>query len=81
MLEPPSEWDRTAQSQRFHLPLRPGDSEQMTHGCRHTQPVICGKNELADVCAFVRPDGICHAPPTSWPKQFAKLLAMQEALQ
>ncbi len=25
-------------------------------------------------CAFVNSEGSCYAPPTSWPKQFKKLL-------
>jgi hypothetical protein len=57
----------------FHAPLHPLDTEQQTFGCRHTNPDICSKNCMPKVCAFVRPDKICLAPPTSWPKQFKKL--------
>ena len=62
-----------AQARRFHEPLLPGDSEQQTIGCRHTNPEICSKNALTTVCAFARADGMCLAPPTSWAKQFRKL--------
>ena len=30
---------------------------------------------MPKVCAFVRADGICLAPPMSWKKQFLKLKA------
>lgn len=57
----------------FHASLHPLDSETQTVGCRHTNPDICGKNGLPKVCALVRADEICLAPPSSWPKQFLKL--------
>ena len=57
----------------FHAPLHPSDTEMQTHGCRHTNPDICAKNLLSNVCAFARIDGMCLAPPKSWKKQFAKL--------
>lgn len=57
----------------FHEPLKPGDNAEKTVGCRHTQPEICGKNRMPKVCAFVRDDGVCLAPPASWKKQFLKL--------
>lgn len=57
----------------FHLPLNPLDTDKKTSGCRHTNPNICAKNGLPKVCALVRVDKICYAPPTSWPKQFQKL--------
>jgi hypothetical protein len=60
------------QAERFHAPLQPGDTEAKTVGCRHTNPDICGKNGM-DVCAFVRADGVCHAPPRSWSAQFLRL--------
>ncbi len=59
----------------FHAPLNPQDTQRQTVGCRHTNPDICGKNGMADVCAFVRSDGICLSPPRSWPKQFTKLMS------
>jgi hypothetical protein len=57
----------------FHAPLNSKDTEQQTVGCRHTNPDICAKNRTPKKCAFVTPDGICYAPPASWPKQFQKL--------
>lgn len=59
--------------QAFHAPLHPVDTEKQTKGCRHTNPNICAKNGLPKVCALVREDKICYAPPQSWPKQFQKL--------
>jgi hypothetical protein len=63
----------------YHAPLQPRDSETQTVGCRHTQPDICAKNGLPKVCALVRADKICYAPPRTWPKQFLKL--KQQALK
>ena len=60
-------------SDAFHAPLNPNDAPDKTVGCRHTQPAICAKNSLPKVCAFVRADGMCLAPPVSWKKQFLKL--------
>ena len=60
-------------STRFHEPLRHGDSEKQTVGCRQTNPQSCGRNSLKGICAFVRTDGMCLSPPRSWPKQFARL--------
>ena len=57
----------------FHAPLHPLDTEKQTHGCRHTNPDICGKNQMANFCAFVCEDNICLAPPMSWPKLFQEL--------
>jgi len=57
----------------FHEPLKDGDTEKQTVGCRHTNPDICAKNMMPNKCAFARPDGICMAPPVSWKKQYAKL--------
>ena len=65
------------QSRRFHEPLEPGDSATQTIGCRHTNPDICAKNAMPSVCALVRADGICLAPPKSWPKQHEKLLQLR----
>lgn len=59
----------------FHTPLNPQDTQSQTVGCRHTNPDICGKNGIVDICAFVRSDGICLSPPRSWPKQFEKLMS------
>lgn len=57
----------------FHEPLHPLDSEKQTVGCRHTNSDICAKNGLPKVCALVRADKMCFAPPVSWSKQFQKL--------
>ena len=65
------------QSRRFHAPLEPTDSATQTVGCRHTNPDICAKNGMPSVCALVRSDGLCLAPPLSWPKQYQKLLQLQ----
>ena len=59
----------------FHATLHQLDSEKQTFGCRHTNPDFCAKNRLPKLCAFVRKDKICFAPPSSWPKQFRKLQA------
>jgi hypothetical protein len=64
----------------FHAPLHPSDSEKQTYGCRHTNPIICGRHLLQGVCAFVRDDNICLAPPLSWPKQYKKLNDSQDLL-
>ena len=61
------------QKDAFHAPLHILDTEQQTHGCRHTNPIICSRHNLPSVCAFAREDNICLAPPTSWAKQFTKL--------
>lgn len=57
----------------FHAPLHRDDSKIRTHGCRHTNPDICSKNSLPQVCALVRKDKMCYKPPASWPKQFENL--------
>lgn len=57
----------------FHAPLNPKDSEAQTFGCRHTNPDICAKNRVPKQCAFVNTDGMCYAPPRTWPSQFKKL--------
>jgi hypothetical protein len=62
----------------FHAPLKPKDTAIQTEGCRHTNPSICGSNQLPNVCAFVREDGMCLKPPQSWAKQFEKLKAKTE---
>jgi len=69
----------TKQARRFHDPLVVGDTVKQTIGCRHTNPAICAKNAMTSVCAFVRADGICLAPPASWPKQFVKLSQLHVA--
>ena len=68
----------TDNSKAFHAALVEGDSPDRTVGCRHTNPDICAKNHLQGVCAFVRSDGMCLAPPASWKRQFAKLSGGQD---
>ena len=58
---------------RYHDPLEPGDTPEITVGCRHTNASICKNNRMPGVCAFVVPDGKCVVPPRSWPAQFKKL--------
>lgn len=58
----------------FNAPLQVGDTEDETHGCRHTNPDICGSSYLEGVCAFTRNDNICKKPSTAWKKQYTKLL-------
>jgi len=62
------------QAHRFHEPLEAEDARDRTVGCRHTSPIICRKNGMPGVCAFVTDDGICLAPPLSWAKQYEKLM-------
>ncbi len=54
-------------------PLTPLDNEQMTHGCRHSNPSICKNNSAPGKCAFVRGDNICITPPKSWKKIYERL--------
>ena len=68
---------RDLQAQRFHEPLEEQDTKTQTVGCRRTNPDICAKHSMHSVCAFVRADGMCLAPPTSWPKQFEKLVQLR----
>jgi hypothetical protein len=57
----------------FHAPLHPHDTEKQTFGCRHTNPIICSRHNMPEVCAFARENNICLAPPASWLKQYKKL--------
>jgi len=65
----------------FHSPLNEGDTDKQTIGCRRDHPNLCSKNTLEAICAFVRGDGVCKAPPTSWPKQYLKLKTSAEKKQ
>lgn len=49
------------------------DSLEQTYGCRHTNPDICSKNCLPNICAFTSEDCICKNPPRSWKKIFEEL--------
>ena len=55
------------------MPLRDGDTETQTVGCRHTNPDICAKNGLHGKCAFANKDNICFTPPASWKKKYINL--------
>ena len=59
----------------FRAPLKSGDTEETTVGCRANDPDICKNNGIPEVCAFQREDGICHMPSKAWKKQFQKLSA------
>ncbi|TPN53893.1 hypothetical protein FJ978_07240 [Mesorhizobium sp. B1-1-7] len=54
-------------------PLKEGESEFETIGCRHSNPDICKNNSTPGKCAFVREDNICILPPRSWKKIFDEL--------
>jgi len=58
---------------RVHPPLQPEDTATQTVGCRRSNPDTCMKHSLRAVCAFVRADGICLAPPQLWAEQFRKV--------
>lgn len=65
----------------FNEQLHIQDTEFQTHGCRHTNPEICKKNGLVDVCAFTRDDGICKSPSRAWARQYQKLITTGEKPQ
>jgi predicted nucleic acid binding AN1-type Zn finger protein len=67
--------NRMNNAKAFQAPLHPLDTEKQTYGCRYANPDFCAKNRLPQVCALVRADKICYAPPHLWPKQFKKLKA------
>lgn len=54
-------------------PLNPGDSENTTYGCRHSNPDICGSCYIENVCAFNSADNICKKPSTKWKNIYKKL--------
>lgn len=57
----------------FNAPLAPLDTEFQTVGCRQNNPDICANNDLPNICAFAREDGICKKPSRAWKKQYEKL--------
>ncbi|MDG2306107.1 MAG: hypothetical protein P8R42_15950 [Candidatus Binatia bacterium] len=75
---PRDDWDAIPQSKRRQAALQPGDAEDRTFGCRASNPEVCGKHRMPSVCAFVREDGMCLAPPRSWAKLYPKLLAREQ---
>ena len=60
--------------QNRRRPLKEGDTLQKTVGCRHSNPDVCAKNSAPNLCAFVRSDGFCYSPPSSWRKLYTELL-------
>ena len=57
----------------FKVPLKTGDTETTTVGCRANNPDICKNNDIPDVCAFMSEDGMCRAPSKTWKRNFLKL--------
>ena len=57
----------------FKAPLKHGDTETVTVGCRANNPDICANNGLEGICAFASIDGMCRRPSKAWRKQFLKL--------
>ena len=63
----------------FNAPLRDGDTETQTIGCRATNPEICSNNGLPEICAFVSRDGVCRKPSRAWKKKYHELKADPDA--
>ena len=42
----------------FKAPLQPGDTADVTVGCRANNPDICANNGLEGICAFSSDDNI-----------------------
>jgi hypothetical protein len=59
-------------------PVQPGETESKTIGCRHGNRLNWGRNGIPNVCALVRGDGICLAPPSSWTSYYRKLVNARE---
>ena len=59
-------------------PVQPGESESRTVGCRYKRSRDCPKNRMRNVCAFVREDGICLAPPVTWKRHWRKIVTASE---
>ncbi|MGN1140931.1 MAG: hypothetical protein ACI4TF_07005 [Oliverpabstia sp.] len=57
----------------FKAPLQPGDTAEITVGCRANNPDICKNNGIPELCAFEREDGMCRMPSKAWNKQYQKL--------
>jgi len=55
-------------------PLNSQDSPHQTYGCRCRTYQNCASNSMENVCAFVTAENICLKPPTSWTRQYEKLL-------
>ena len=57
----------------FNAPLQPGDTADVTVGCRANNPDICANNGLEGICAFSSDDNICKRPSRAWKKQYEVL--------
>ena len=57
----------------FNEPLRDGDKETQTFGCRANNPDICKNNEVQGICAFVCEDKICKSPSRAWKRKYNEL--------
>jgi hypothetical protein len=69
---------KAAQTQRSREPLNDADTEAVTVGCRHGRPLVCAKNAMPTVCALVRDDGMCLAPPKNWSKRYRRLAEFRD---
>jgi hypothetical protein len=63
---------------RQFAPIQPGETESQTIGCRHSNKLTCGRNGIPCVCALVREDGMCLAPPSSWVRLYRGAVAEME---
>jgi len=59
-------------------PLEKGDTLKKTFGCRQSNPDNCSKHSAPYICAFVRADGFCQSPPSSWKKLYGELLEKEK---
>jgi hypothetical protein len=57
----------------FSAPLRDGDSETQTQGCRSANRYNCANYQYPGLCAFVRDDLVCRRPSARWKKQYQAL--------
>ena len=57
----------------FKAPLQPGDTADVTVGCRANNPDICANNGLEGICAFSSNDNIYKRPSRAWKKQYEVL--------
>ena len=68
-------------SKAHHSILHSNDTEIQTAGCRCTYPDYCRSNRIPAVCAFVKTDGICLTPPSSWKKLYIKLMKVEDIIE
>jgi hypothetical protein len=62
----------------FTSPLREGDSETQTIGCRSANRYTCARYQYPGLCAFVRDDLVCRCPSAWWKKQYNSLKGFLE---